>query len=188
MFSRLKRSTKRLLALIALLPAAVLVLGTIYMLGMEHLEGAPRTLMQSIQWASETITNTGYGADNRWTHPGMALFVIITPFLGQLLVFLIFPVLVLPYIEERFEVRLQQVLPPMAGKVLFYRYSQAIESVLEEFKRTHSPFVIFEAVVRTRSHAVNPASALGANRSSACALFSVASADAFMLRCAGAAA
>ena len=144
MFSRLKRSTKRLLALIALLPAAVLVLGTIYMLGMEHLEGAPRTLMQSIQWASETITNTGYGADNRWTHPGMALFVIITPFLGQLLVFLIFPVLVLPYIEERFEVRLQQVLPPMAGKVLFYRYSQAIESVLEEFKRTHSPFVIFE--------------------------------------------
>ncbi len=144
MFSRLKRSTKRLLSLIAVLPAAVLVLGAIYMLGMDHLEGAPRTFMQSIQWASETITNTGYGADNRWTHPGMALFVIITPFLGQLLVFLIFPVLVLPYIEERFEVRLQRVLPPMAGKVLFYRYSQSIESVLEKFKRTHSPFVIFE--------------------------------------------
>lgn len=41
MFSTLKRSTKRLLALLALLPAAVLVLGTIYMLGMEHLEGSP---------------------------------------------------------------------------------------------------------------------------------------------------
>jgi Trk K+ transport system NAD-binding subunit len=152
MLSRLKRSTKRLLALMALLPAAVLILGAIYMLGMEHLEGTPRTLLQGIQWASETITNTGYGADNRWTHPGMALFVIITPFLGQLLVFLIFPVLVLPYIEERFEVRLQQVLPPMTGKVLFYRYSQAIETVLEDFKRTHSPFVIFEedmALART---------------------------------------
>jgi hypothetical protein len=37
----------------------VLTLGTIYMLGMEHLEASPRTLLQGIQWASETITNTG---------------------------------------------------------------------------------------------------------------------------------
>ncbi len=144
MLNNLKRSTKRLLALITLLPAAVLVLGTIYMLGMDHLEGTPRTFMQGIQWASETITNTGYGADNRWNHPVMALFVIVTPFIGQFLVFLIFPVLVLPYIEERFEVRLQHVLPPMAGKVFFYRYGPAIESLLEEFKRLNSPFVIFE--------------------------------------------
>jgi hypothetical protein len=51
------------------------------MLGMEHLEASPRTLLQGIQWASETITNTGYGADNRWNHPLMAMFVIITPFI-----------------------------------------------------------------------------------------------------------
>ena len=140
MKSKLKRSTKHLLALLVLLPSAVLVLGTLYMLGMTHLEGAPRTFLQGIQWASETMTNTGYGADNRWNHPVMALYVIITPFIGQFLVFLIFPVLVLPYFEEQFEVRLQHVLPPMAGKVLFYRYGPAIESVLEEL----TPFVIFE--------------------------------------------
>ena len=144
MLSKLKRSTKRLLALLVLLPAAVIVLGTLYKLGMDHLEESPRTLMQGIQWASETITNTGYGADNRWNDPVMALFVIITPFIGQFLVFLVFPVLVLPYIEERFEVRLQHVLPPMEGKVLFYRYGPAIESLLEDFNSTNSPFVIFE--------------------------------------------
>lgn len=144
MKSKLKRSTKHLLALLVLLPSAVLVLGTLYMLGMTHLEGAPRTFLQGIQWASETMTNTGYGADNRWNHPVMALYVIITPFIGQFLVFLIFPVLVLPYFEEQFEVRLQHVLPPMAGKVLFYRYGPAIESVLEEFTSTKTPFVIFE--------------------------------------------
>jgi hypothetical protein len=33
----------------------------------------------------------------------MAAFVIITPFIGQFLVFLIFPVLVLPYFEDKFE-------------------------------------------------------------------------------------
>ncbi len=84
---------RRLLALLALLPLTVLILGTLYMLGMDHLEGSPRTLLQALQWASETMTNTGYGADNRWNHPVMAMFVIITPFIGQCLVFLIFPVL-----------------------------------------------------------------------------------------------
>ncbi len=144
MLPRLKRSTQLLLALLTLLPAAVLVLGTLYMLGMEHLEATPRTLLQGLQWASETITNTGYGADNRWNHPVMALFVIVTPFIGQFLVFLIFPVLVLPYFEDRFEVRLQHHLPPMEGTVLFYRHGPAIEPLLEEFSRTNSPFVIFE--------------------------------------------
>jgi Trk K+ transport system NAD-binding subunit len=144
MKSRLKRSTKHLLALLVLLPTAVLILGTIYMLGMTHLEGSPRTFLQSVQWASETLTTTGYGADSRWNHPVMAVFVIISQFLGQFLVFLIFPVLVLPYFEQQFEVRLQHVLPPMAGKVLFYRYGPAIESLLEEFNSTNSPFVIFE--------------------------------------------
>ena len=144
MLSKLKRSTRRLLALLALLPSAVLILGTLYMLGMEHLEGTPRTFLQSLQWASETLTTTGYGADSRWDNPVVAIFVICGQFLGQFLVFLIFPIFVLPYFEEQFEVRLQHVLPPMAGKVLFYRFGPAIESLLEEFKRTESPFVIFE--------------------------------------------
>ena len=60
-----KRSTRRLLTLLALLPMTVLLLGTLYMLGMDHLEGQPRTFLQGLQWASETMTNTGYGADNR---------------------------------------------------------------------------------------------------------------------------
>ena len=79
--SRIKRSTKRLLRL-ALLPVAVVVLGTLYMLGMDHLEGTPRTFLESIQWASETLTTTGYGADNRWKHPVVALFVIVGQFIG----------------------------------------------------------------------------------------------------------
>lgn len=146
---KLKHSTRRLLTLLALLPATLIMLGTLYMLGMTHLEGSPRSFLQGLQWASETITNTGYGADNHWSHPVMALFVIVTPFIGQALIFLIFPVLVLPYFEDKFEVRLQHMLPPMAGKVLFYRYGPAIESLLEEFKSVKSPFVILEEDLAT---------------------------------------
>jgi len=132
------------MALLALLPSAVLILATIYMFAMENLEGAPRTFLESLQWASETLTTTGYGHDSHWTHPAVALFVILGQFMGQFLVFLIFPIFVLPYFEEQFEVRLQHILPPMEGKVLFYRYGPAIESLVEEFVRTNSPFVIFE--------------------------------------------
>ncbi len=142
--SRFKRSTKRLLLLLALLPVAVVVLGTLYMLGMDHLEGTPRTFLESIQWASETLTTTGYGRDNHWKHPVVALFVIVGQFIGQFMVFLIFPFAVLPYVEERFEVRFPHALPPMTGKVLFYRYGPPIESLIEDFKRAGSPFVILE--------------------------------------------
>lgn len=144
MLHRFQRSTRRLIVLLALLPAAVLVLGILYMLGMIYLEGNPRTFWESLEWASETLTTTGYGADAHWDHPVMTLFVMGTQFLGMFLVFMIFPVYVLPYFEERFEARLPRTLPPMAGRTLFYRYGPAIDSLLEECQRVGLPFVIFE--------------------------------------------
>ena len=149
MLIRLKRSTKRLLVLLSLLPAAVLILGTVYMILMGQFEESPRTFLESLQWASETLTTTGYGNDSHWKHPVVALFVILGQFLGQFLVFLIFPVFVLPFFEEQFEVRLQHVLPAMDGKVLFYRYGPAIESLLDDLHRAKCPFVIFEEEMQT---------------------------------------
>ena len=144
MLQGFQRSTRRLFAMLALLPVAVLVLGILYMLGMLYLEDNPRGVLYSLEWASETLTTTGYGGDARWNHPLMALFVMLTQFMGMFLVFLIFPVYVLPYFEERFESRLPRKLPPMAGRVLFYRYGPGIDSLLEEFRRVDSTFVIFE--------------------------------------------
>jgi Trk K+ transport system NAD-binding subunit len=74
----------------------------------------------------------------------MALYVVLVQFAGQFLIFLVFPMVILPYFEEQFEVRLQHQLPAMAGKVLFYRYGPAIESLLDEFKNKGTPFVILE--------------------------------------------
>ena len=141
---QLKRSSKRLLSVAALLPLIVMLLALIYMGGMDWLEGRPRSFLQSLQWAAETMTTTGYGADNAWRHPVMALYVILIQFAGQFLIFLIFPLVILPYFEERFEVRLPHQLPPMAGKVLFYRYAPTIDSLLVEFKNKGTPFVILE--------------------------------------------
>ena len=141
---KLKRSSKRFLLILALLPLVVVVLALVYMVGMEHLEGHPRSFLQSLQWATETITTTGYGADSAWSHPAMALYVVLVQFAGQFLIFLVFPMVILPYFEEQFEVRLQHQLPPMEGKVLFYRYGATIDSLLVEFKNKGTPFVILE--------------------------------------------
>ena len=53
-----QRSTRRLIVLLATLPAAVLILGLLYMLGSIYLEGNPRGFWASLEWASETLTTT----------------------------------------------------------------------------------------------------------------------------------
>lgn len=126
------------------MPAAVIVFGSIFMLASEYLEGKPIGFWSSLEWASETLTTTGYGAYAPWSHPVMIVFVILTQFVGMFFLVLVFPFYVMPYIEERFEVRLPHVLPPMDGRVLFYRYGSAIESLLDEFQRTSTPFVVVE--------------------------------------------
>jgi len=142
---KLSRSTLRLLALLAALPAAILVLGVLYMLGMTYLEGNPRGIWASLEWASETLSTTGYGADARWQHPAMVLFVMLTQVAGIFLVFLIFPVFVLPFFEDRFEARLARALPPMDGRVLFHRYGPGVDSLVEELDRVKAPYVIIES-------------------------------------------
>lgn len=144
MLQRVRRSTWRLIALLVSMPAAVLLFGGMYMLGSAHLEGKAVDFWSSLEWASETLTTTGYGAYAPWQHPLMILLVILTQFVGMFFLVLVFPVYVLPYLEERFEARLPHTLPPMEGRVLFYRYGPALDSLLEEFQRHGSAFVIFE--------------------------------------------
>lgn len=140
----LQRSTWRLISLFFSMPTAVVVFGTIFMFASEYLEGKPMGFWSSLEWASETLTTTGYGAYAPWNHPVMIVFVILTQFVGMFFLVLIFPFYVMPYIEERFEVRLAHVLPEMSGRVLFYRYGPAIESLLDEFQRTATAFVVLE--------------------------------------------
>ncbi|MFO1432008.1 MAG: NAD-binding protein [Candidatus Competibacteraceae bacterium] len=144
MRQKIQRSTWRLIVLLVSMPTAVLVFGSLYLLASTYLEGKPIDFWSSLEWASETLTTTGYGAYAPWKHPVVILLVILTQFVGMFFLVLIFPVYVLPYIEERFELRLPHTLPPMTGRVLFYRYGPALDSLLEELQQLGSAFVILE--------------------------------------------
>jgi Trk K+ transport system NAD-binding subunit len=134
-----KRSQKRLLILVLSLFAVRL-----YMLGMSHLEGKPRTFWRSLEWAAETLSTTGYGADEIWDHPLMVVLVVLVQFLGVFLVFLIFPVYLLPFLEERFETRLPGDCNAARDHVLIFRNGPAISSLIEELKVAGVTPVIIE--------------------------------------------
>ena len=47
------------------------------------------------------------------------------------LVFLIVPIFLVPFLEERFERRVPRIAPKMANHVIVYRYGPAVETLLQ---------------------------------------------------------
>ncbi len=141
----MKRSTRGLLYLAAILPAALLLLAFSYQLGMHYLEGQNRDFWTSLEWAAETLTTIGY-SDSHWHSPVMVLFVVIAQFMGVFLVFMVFPLYVLPFIEERFEARLPVTLPRIDGRrwVFIYRYGPAVAMLIDDLRRFGRRVVILE--------------------------------------------
>jgi Trk K+ transport system NAD-binding subunit len=141
----MERSQKRLLGLVAALPVLVVLGALVYMVGMAQLEGEPRGFWQAVGWAAETLSTTGYGSDTTWQHPAMVIFVVVLQFMGVFLVFLIFPLYLIPFLEERFEVRLPKEIPPVDDHVVIYGYGAAVETLLAELARAGVETVVVEA-------------------------------------------
>src|SRR4029079_7168135 len=111
---------------------------------MRSLEGKPRGFWDSLEWAAETLTTTGYGADMHWNHPAMVLLVVSVQWIGVFFVFLIFPVYLIPFLEERFEARLPRRAPKLSGHVIVYRYGAAVESAIELLTERGVPALVAE--------------------------------------------
>ena len=135
---------RRLLALLLLTPALLMGLAAAYGVIMAHLEGEERTFLESLQWASETLTTTGYGHDNHWSHPGTVGFVILTQLSGLVLTFVAFSLVVVPFFEARFEGRLPRSVPKLRDYVLVYRYGPAVSTLLEELDRAGVRTLVLE--------------------------------------------
>ena len=141
----MRRSRRRLAILILGLLLTVLASTFLYMWGMAALEGKPRSFWDSLEWSAETLSTTGYGADSKWGHPAMVLLVVAVQFLGVFLVFLIFPIYLIPFLEERFETRLpQEAEKDLAGHAVIYRYGPAVETLLRELAGAGMPTLILE--------------------------------------------
>lgn len=134
----------RFLVLLAILALLVLCATGVYMAGMTWLEGEPRDFWSSLGWAAETITTTGYGGDSKWHHPAMVLFVAVTQFLGVVMIYMVVPLYLIPYLEDRFEVRLPRQAPKLHRHVVIYRYGAGVESLVEELENAGVPSLLVE--------------------------------------------
>src|SRR5262249_31456974 len=139
------RSTRRLIVFAASLVAFIVVIGLIYQFGMLHLEGKPRSFWRSLEWAVETISTTGFGSDNQWSHPAMVLFVILIEIAGILLVPVIVSLVLVPFMEERFERQLPRVPPKLTDHIVVFRYGPPVETLLQRLKRGGVPRLVVES-------------------------------------------
>jgi Trk K+ transport system NAD-binding subunit len=139
------RSQRRLLAFVVGLATLLLVAALLYMLGMNFIEGESRGFWRSLEFAAETLSTTGYGADETWKSPVMVLFVVVLQFLGVFLIFLIFPVYLIPFLEERFEVRLPKEAPDISDHVIVFRFGPAVSTLLRELEQAGLKTVVVES-------------------------------------------
>jgi Trk K+ transport system NAD-binding subunit len=116
----------------------------LYQAGMARLEGQPRTFWESIEWAAETLSTTGYGYDSHWAHPAMVVFVVAVQFVGVFLFFLIVPIFLIPFLEERFEEKLPRTPGKIANHVVVYRYGPAVETLLQRLASNGVPSLVVE--------------------------------------------
>lgn len=142
--ARMRRSTRRLIALAIGLFAFVMGSALLYQAGMARLEGHPRTFWDSFEWAAETLSTTGYGADSRWTHPLMVILVVLVQFVGVFLFFLVVPIFMIPFLEERFEEKIPRTAGRIANHIIVYRYGPAVESLLEKLTHSDVPAIVVE--------------------------------------------
>lgn len=140
----MNRPQKRMLLLVLALVGLVITTSLVYMLGMTHLEGRSRGFWSALEWASETISTTGYGADHTWKHPLMVIYVAVVQFIGVFLVFLIFPIYLIPVLEERFQSKTPTEARDARNHVLVFQHGPAVATLLEELSAAGEPTLIIE--------------------------------------------
>lgn len=131
--------------LVLAVPVGLVLCAIVYMWGMETLEAKHRDFWQSLEFVSETLSTTGYGADSRWNHPGMVLFVVLLQVFGVFFVFLVIPIYLVPFLEERFEERLPREAPPdLRDHVVIYRFGAAVETLVENLSSSGVAALVVE--------------------------------------------
>jgi Trk K+ transport system NAD-binding subunit len=138
------RSYKRLLLLLLSLALLVIVTAALYILGMHYLEERPRGFWDALQWAAGTISTTGYGPESSWRHPVMVLFVVLVQFTGVFLIFLIFPIYLIPFLEERFETRLPKETADLKDHVVIFHHGPPVATLLEELEAAQITTIVVE--------------------------------------------
>jgi hypothetical protein len=136
---------RRFVILVAALIAFLVAVALLYEIGMTQLEGKHRTFLESFEWATETLSTTGYGSDNHWRHPLMISLVIFVQIAGMVLIPLVLAGFILPYLSERFEQRVpREADRSVSEHVIVYRFGPAVETLLQRLASVNIPTLVVD--------------------------------------------
>lgn len=138
------RTKNRSLALLAILAAVLVVLALLYMWGMATLEGKPRDFWQALQWAAGAASTTGFGPDSTWKHPVMVVFVVFAQFMGVGLFFVVLPIYLMPYLEDRFETRLPESARDVRNHIVVFDFDATVATLLDQLEGAGIPTVVID--------------------------------------------
>ena len=128
-----------------LLIGSMLVFSVLYQNGMRIYEGDPRTFLHSLQVVVETFTTTGFGSDSPWISPEMNVLVIVMDLFGTLLIFMAFPVIAFPLLEDILSTTVPKTVNgDLEDHVVICTYTPRADVLIDELDSWDVDYVIVE--------------------------------------------
>ena len=127
------------------LATSMVAFALLYQAGMRIYEGDPRTFLHSLQVVVETFTTTGFGSDSPWLSAEMQVVVIVMDLYGTLLIFMAFPLLAFPLLEEVLSTTVATAVPEeTTDHVVICSYTSRAAALIEELEAWEVEHVIME--------------------------------------------
>ena len=128
-----------------LLIGSMLVFSVLYQNGMRIYEGDPKTFLHSLQIVVETFTTTGFGSDSPWISPEMNVLVIVMDLFGTLLIFMAFPVIAFPLLEDILSTTVPKTVNgDLEDHVVICTYTPRADVLIDELDSWDVDYVIVE--------------------------------------------
>ena len=125
---------------------ALVVTARGYQWGMAVYEGRPRTFLDSLQFAVEMFTTTGFGGDSPWESPQMQAFITVADLVGMAILVGALPVFVGPLVENTLSPSAPEKLErSLTDHVVICSDTTRAEELIKELDANAVPYVIVES-------------------------------------------
>ena len=136
---------RRALGYLAFVGVALVATAVGYQWGMDVYEGRPQTFIDSLQFAVEMFTTTGFGGDAPWESPQMNAFITVVDLIGMAILVGALPVFVGPLVESTLSPSAPERLETtLEDHVVICSDTTRAEELIKELEANAVPYVMVE--------------------------------------------
>jgi Trk K+ transport system NAD-binding subunit len=137
---------RRAAGYLGFLGLAILLTALGYQWGMRTFEERPQTFLDSVQFAIEMFTTTGFGGDAPWETAQMQVYVAVTDLLGMAILVGALPVFVAPILENALSTEApKQLEGGVTDHIVVCSYTSRADELIEKLTANDVPYVVVES-------------------------------------------